>query len=134
MRHEEVRGQDFLNHGAHPGQRELRLPAPPTFVLQKAVRDGGQHNVALPARQAAAFDVVEPDLVFQFLILLLDRPPLVRELHESAQGRGHREIHQVVLDPRRRTEIALAQQPHFGRESVLAPVVGRRTRTVTRSP
>ncbi len=94
MRHEEVRGQDFLNHGAHLRQRELRLPAAPAFVLQKAVRDGDQHDVTLPSRQAAAFEVVEPDLVFQFLILLLDRPSLVRELHEGAQGRGHREIHQ----------------------------------------
>ncbi len=70
--------------------------------------------------------MIEPELVLQFLILLLDRPALMGETHERAQRRGRRQIHQVVFGPRFRSEIAFAQQPHFGREPSLPPVVRRR--------
>src|SRR3954463_12317442 len=96
MRHEEVRGEDFLNHGTYARQREASLTSPSTFVLQEAVGQRGQDDVALPARQTAAFEVVETEFVFQFLILLLDRPALVRQLDDRAQRRGRGQVHQVV--------------------------------------
>ena len=49
-----------------------------------------KHDVALPPRQAAAFEVIEPDLVFEFLVLLLDRPPLMRQADQRAQRGGGR--------------------------------------------
>ena len=41
----------------------------------------------LPPRQGAPFEVIEAEFVLQFLRLLLDRPPLMGELHEGAQRR-----------------------------------------------
>ena len=48
------------------------------FALQPGVREGSEHDVALPAGQGAPFEVIEAEFVLQFLILLLDRPPLMR--------------------------------------------------------
>jgi hypothetical protein len=70
-------GQHLLNHRAHLRQREVRLPTPPAFLLQEAVRECRQDDVAVPAREAAPFEVIEPDFVFEFLVLLLDRPSLI---------------------------------------------------------
>ena len=85
LRHEEMGGQDLLDDSTHLGQREMRLTPATAFVLQKAVGDGRQDDVALPARQAAALEVIESEFVFELLILLFDGPPLVRELDERAQ-------------------------------------------------
>ena len=74
MGHEEVRGQHLLNHRAHTRQGELGLSAPSAFVLKKAVGGRRQHDVPLPARQAAPFEVIEPEFVLEFLVLLLDCP------------------------------------------------------------
>ena len=43
--------------------------------------------MTLPSRQAAAFEVIEADLVFEFLVLLLDRPPLMREAAPARAAR-----------------------------------------------
>lgn len=40
------------------------------FALEKAVGDGRHDDVALPPRQVAVFEVVDPDLVFEFVVLL----------------------------------------------------------------
>ena len=61
LRHEEMRGQDFLDDGADTRQREMRLPPSAAFALEKAVGDGGQDHMTLPPRQAAPFEVVEPE-------------------------------------------------------------------------
>jgi hypothetical protein len=47
--------------------------------LQEGVRQGGEGDVPFPAGQRAPFKMVEPQFVFEFLILLLDGPALVRE-------------------------------------------------------
>ena len=109
LRDEEMGGQDLLNHGADAWQRELGLAAAPPFVLEKAVRDRRQDDVALPPVQAPAFEVVETDLVLEFLVLLLDGPALMGEADERAQRGGGRQIHEVVLGTRRGPPIALAQ-------------------------
>lgn len=36
----------------------------------------------LPAWQGAPFEVIEAEFIFEFVILLLDRPALMREVHE----------------------------------------------------
>ena len=48
------------------------------FALQPGVRERGEDDVALPAGKRAAFEVIEAEFVLQFLILLLDRPALMR--------------------------------------------------------
>ena len=85
-----MRGQHLLNHRAHLRQRQVRLPAPPALVLQEAVRDARSSTTwRCQPGQAASFEVVEPDLVFEFLILLLDRPALMREAAPArAAGRS----------------------------------------------
>ena len=80
----------------------------------------------LPARQRAPFEVIEAEFVFQLLILLLDRPALMREADEIVQGSRARQMDEVVLGARRRPEVALREQPDLGREPALAPRVRRR--------
>ena len=58
--------------------------------------------MAVPAREAASLEVIEPDLVFEFLVLLLDRPALMREADQRAQRDVGGQVHQVVLGARRR--------------------------------
>ena len=84
LRHEEMGRQHFLDNGAHAWQGERGLPTSSSFVLEKAVRECGQDNVALPAGQRPAFEVVEANLVLEFLILLLDGPSLMGEPHQRA--------------------------------------------------
>jgi hypothetical protein len=124
--HEEMGGQDFLDDGADPRQREMRLTPSTAFALEKAVGDGRQDDVTLPPRQAAAFEVVEPNFVFEFLVLLLDRPTLMREADQLAQGDGGREVDQVIAEAIAAGQFPFAQQPDFGREPMLAPIVSRR--------
>ena len=62
-------GQHFLDDGADARQREMCLPPSAAFHLEKAVGEGGQRHVTLPARQAAAFEVVEPNLVLELLVV-----------------------------------------------------------------
>jgi hypothetical protein len=88
------------------------------------VRQSGEDHVRLPAGERAALEVIEPEFVFQFLILLLDRPALVRESHEGAQQRRGRQVHQVVFGAVARPPCAFAEQPHLRREPPVAPIVG----------
>ena len=66
--------QHLLNHGAHARQSQMRLAPAPAFVLEKAVGDRRQDDVALPAGERAALEMIQPDLVLELLVLLLDRP------------------------------------------------------------
>jgi len=61
LRHEKVGGQDLLDDGADTGQRQMCLTPSAAFDLEKAVGDGRQDDVALPSRQAPAFEVVEAE-------------------------------------------------------------------------
>ena len=77
----------------------------------------------------AALEMIEPEFVFQLLVLLLDRPALMREPHQGAQRRGRRQRDQIRLvrgvAPRSRSQ----QQPDLGRE----PAVRQSWAGVTRS-
>ena len=92
------------------------LSPSPAFVLEKAVGDRRQHDVAFPSRQAATFEVIEPNLVLEFLILLLDSPSLMGEADEGAQRGAGWEIHQVISDAVAVRRFPFAQQPDFGSE------------------
>ena len=45
----------------------------------------------MPAGKRAALEVIEPEFVFQLLILLLDRPAVMRQRTSDAQRRGGRQ-------------------------------------------
>ena len=121
LRDEEVRGQHFLNDGANLRQRQMRLPWSAPFVLEKTVGEGRQDHMALPSRQAAAFEmsfeVIGPELALEFLVLLFDRPSLMGQTDQGAQRRDGRQIHQVVPDAIAASQFPFAEQPDFGCES-----------------
>ncbi len=54
-----------------------------TAALNVRMRDGGQDDVMLPTRITSPFEVVEAQFAFEFLVLLLDRPPLMRQAHHG---------------------------------------------------
>ena len=83
-RHEEMRREDLGDHRARDGQRRQARAGAAPFVLQPGVRQGGQHDVAMPADKRAALEVIEPELVFQLLVLLFDRPALMRRAGPAA--------------------------------------------------
>ena len=61
--------------------------------------------MVMPAWKRATFEVVEAEFGLELLILLFDRPPLMRESDELLQRRGPRQVDEVVLGARRRPEI-----------------------------
>src|SRR3981081_1792733 len=104
----------------------MGLPTAPPLVLQKAVGEGGQDHVALPAGQAAAFEMIESELVLEFEVLLFDGPALMGKAEQRAERGGGGETHKVVAGAVAARQFPFAEQPDFGREPpVFAPVVGR---------
>ncbi len=67
-----------------------RAPRAPAFVLQPGVGQRGQHDVAMPADKRAALEVIEPEFVFQFFVLLFDRPAVMRQADQRRQRRRRR--------------------------------------------
>jgi len=76
-------------HGGQGRRGEVRRA--PAFGLQEGVRHGDEHGVMRPAAIAAALEVIKAELVFQFPILLFNRPATVREGHQSAATRRRRD-------------------------------------------
>ena len=81
------------------------------------VGDGRDHHVVLPAGQRPPLEVIEAKLGFQFLVLLLDGPPLMRETRQRRHAGMSRQVAEVILRPR----AALAEQPHFVRAFAAFP-------------
>ena len=77
-RHDEVRGEDLLDHRPHDRLRGAARQPTSSFVLEPGIRQGREHDVALPSRVGSSFEVIEPEFLFELLILLLDRPALMR--------------------------------------------------------
>ena len=126
-RDEEVGGEDFSDDGAHVRQREVARRAVAAVRPAGRCRPRRERDVAFPAGQRAPFEVIEAEFVFEFLVLLLDRPALMRELDERAERRRRR------ADRRGRylvrgvaPAIVFGEQPDFGRQPPLPPRVGRR--------
>src|SRR5215212_7201181 len=78
----------------------------------------------LPPGIRAAFEMVEAEFGLELLILLLDRPTLMRESDQLLDRRAGRQVHEEVLRPRRGAEILFAQEPDFRGQMSIAPVVG----------
>ena len=67
--------------------------------------------------------MVKAELVLEVLVLLLDRPPLMRQADQARQaGRGG-QVDEVLFAPPGWAQSPLAQEPHLGREPPLPPVV-----------
>ena len=98
---------------------------PHPFGLEKRIGDGADGHVVLPARIRAAFEVVEPEFGFEVLIMLFDRPAVMRQPHELRERGRRRQRDQVVLAAPGRAEAALAEQPDLGGEPSMPPVGGR---------
>lgn len=108
------------DHGAHEWKRGEASAPSLAFALEpeyaRAVRD----DVALPSGKGAPLKIIEAELVLQFLILLLDRPVLVRESHQPAQRGRRRKVDEMVLGLITRAEGALAEVPDLGREPAVS--------------
>ena len=67
------------------------------FGLEKRVGHRADDHVMLPARIRPALEVIEPEFGFEVLVVLFDRPALMRQADELRQrgGRGQRD--EVVL-------------------------------------
>ena len=96
------------------------------FALDKGIGDRADHHVVLPARIRAAFEVVEPEFGLEVLVMLFDRPAVMRQPHELRERRRRRQRDQVCRAATGRAEAALAQQPHLGGEASMPPVGGGR--------
>ena len=66
-------GQNIGDHRAGLGESQVEASAPLAFALNEGVCDRGQHDVSMPAVERTAFEMIEPQFVFQFGVLLLDR-------------------------------------------------------------
>ena len=89
MRGEVERGKDLADQRAHRRKRQGLAAGVPAFLLEKRIRDGGQHHVSVPPGIRTALEVVEPEFVLELLILLLDGPPLMCDPDEAPR-RGSR--------------------------------------------
>lgn len=58
-------------------------------ILQPRAGRSGQDDVEVPPDKRAPVEMIEPELLFQFFVLLLDRPAMMRETHERVQRRRH---------------------------------------------
>src|SRR5438128_1866515 len=121
------RREDLLDNGTNAGKRQrvVRAGSHP-LPLEECVGDSGEHDVMLPPRIRAAFEVVEAEFGFELLILLLDRPALMRESDQLLHRRGRGHVDEKVFRARRGAEILFAQEPHLGCELSMAPVGGGR--------
>ena len=74
----------------------------------------------LPTRKRAALEMVEAEFGLEFLILLLDRPALMRESDQRAQRHGRRQMNQEIrttLAPRSRSHRSHTRAPGVDRAS-----------------
>src|SRR5918993_3060115 len=118
-RYEKVGGQDLGDDRAHHRKCRVMRAAPLAFALKPGVGQGGEDDVALPPREGAALEVIEAEFVLQLLVLLLDRPPLMRQSHQGAERRGGRQVDEIVLGSIARAQAAFAEQPDLRGETTV---------------
>ena len=58
---------------------------------QESVSRHAQRGVVVEATPPSAFEMSEPDLLFEFLIITLDPPAQLGEIHKAAEGDVFRE-------------------------------------------
>ena len=78
-----------------------------------------------PARIGAPFEMIEPELGLEVLIMLFDRPAVMRQPDELFQGGRGRQRDEIMPAPARRPQATLAEQPDFWCQSPTPPVGGR---------
>ena len=84
-------GKDFLYEGPGLRKRQPRsLAGPHPFGLEKRIGDRADHHVVLPARIRSAFEVVEAEFALEILVMLFDRPPVMRQPHQLRERRRRR--------------------------------------------
>ena len=79
----------------------------------------------LPSWIGTAFEMVEAEFGLELLILLFDRPALMRESDQLLDRRGGGQVDEKVFRARCRAEILFAQKPDLGSQPSIAPVVCR---------
>ena len=62
------------------------------FELEKREGDGREHDVVRPAPIAPSFKVIESEIVFELLILLLDQPAAAGEGDQLVECRRRRRL------------------------------------------
>jgi hypothetical protein len=88
MRDQLTSGEDFGHRRARSWKCEPGGRSPLPFLLEKGVCKRGQHDMAMPAVEGPAFEMVESEFGLDLLVLLLDGPSLMHQLHERFQRRG----------------------------------------------
>ena len=102
----QVCGEDFLHNATHPGKRQTDSD-PLSLGLEKVVRDRGEHDVVMPSGERAPLEMIETELGLEVLILLLDRPALMRQADDLDQRRRRRQIDEIEFGAWRGADIAL---------------------------
>jgi hypothetical protein len=98
--------------GCRPGWR-----APSSLQSEEGVGDRDERGVVVPAAVAAALEVVEPERVFEFAVVVLDPPPELGQVRELAQLGVGRQGGEPVRDGLVFVGCPLGEQP-AGREFV----------------
>src|SRR5512147_2323228 len=92
---------------------------------QERIRGDAQRRVMMEAAPPPAFEVIESQLIFQFLVVALDSPAQHREPDEVSAGGRRWQRREPVFDRRRFRARPFDQQPLFG-TGCRSPVVAMR--------
>src|SRR5579859_7642747 len=94
--------------GCRPESRAL------AFEGEERVCERDEGDVVVPAVEAAAFEVVEAERVFEFAVVVLDAPSQLREAHELLERRVSGEVGEPILDGLVAARGPLGEQPALG--------------------
>src|SRR5512138_2690243 len=83
--------------------------------------------MSIPPGIGPPFEMIESEFVLQFLVLLLDGPPVMCQSHQRAERRRWRERDEIRFDARGRTEIAFEEDPHLWGATMRPARCGRTT-------
>src|SRR6266850_513404 len=90
-------GKDFLDEGPRLGKCQARpLAWAHPLGLEKRIRDRADRHVMAPAGIRPALEVIEAQVGFEVLVMLLDGPALMRQAHEVRERRGRWQRDQIV--------------------------------------
>jgi len=71
--------------------------SPETFQNQKCEGHHGQGHVMMPAGPGSPFKMIQPQIIFKLLIVLLNPPPDFGPIDQLVQGRGFRQIGEPIF-------------------------------------
>src|SRR5579872_4978196 len=98
--------------GCRPESRAL------AFEGEERVCERDEGDVVVPAVEAAAFEVVEAERVFEFAVVVLDAPSQLREAHELLERRVSGEVGEPILDGLVAACGPFGEQPAFGQLAI----------------